>query len=419
MTGAPAAMDALSPAARERGVTLDNWAEPAHNRWTFLHLDEVLATRTIPASTRPEPLRAEEQPLLDLVSPRYDPTGRIVGHTSARQVLDDTYTDAFLVLHHGTIRTESYAESMTAQTQHLLMSVTKTVVGLVAAALADNGILDVGARIEDVVPELSGSGFATATVRDVLDMRSGVRFNETYHDPNADVYLMEHATHWRTPRPDVPTTLHDFLRTLPQERPHGGSFHYRSSETNVLAWACEAVSGSDLATLIHDYVWEPMGAADDATITIDSAGTAVGDGGLSATARDVARFAEMLRHSGISPHGRKVGPSWFTADTLLGTEDLRTAFAKTSSPTGMPGGHYRNQIWVPFADRTTFLALGIHGQMVYVNQRAAMTGVKLSTWPTAQNGAYFYDALALFEVIADHLGRAYFAAHPPAIRRTR
>ncbi|MEI2776286.1 MAG: serine hydrolase [Tetrasphaera sp.] len=419
MTGTPLATHPLSPAARERGVTLDNWAEPAYNRWTFLHLDEILATTTIPASSHPEPLTVDEQPLLDLTSPRYDATGRIIGHTSIQEVLEDTFSDAFVVLHHGVVKTESYAASMTPQTRHLLMSVTKTVVGLVAVTLADNGILDIGARIEEIVPELAGCGFGSATVRDVLDMRSGVRFNETYHDPNADVYLMEHATHWRTPRPDVPGTLHEFLRTLPQERPHGEEFHYRSSETNALAWVCEAASGTDLATQIHDHVWEPMGAADDATITIDSAGTAVGDGGMSATARDVARFAEMLRHSGISPSGRKVGPSWFTADTLLGTEDLRTAFAKTSSPTGMPGGHYRNQIWVPFADRTTFLALGIHGQMVYVNQRAAMTGVKLSTWPTAQNGAHFYDALAAFEVIADHLGRAYFASHPPAIRRHR
>ncbi|MBK6885550.1 MAG: serine hydrolase [Tetrasphaera sp.] len=414
------AVHPLSPQARERGVTLDNWAEPPNVRWSFLHLEEILATQSIPASSDPEPLAAQLDPaLLSVTTPRYDATGRIVRHTSVAEVLADTDTDGFALLHHGRIRLETYADSMTPDTRHLLMSVTKTVVGVIAATLVEEGWFGFDTLVEEVVPGLRDSGFGGATVRDLLDMRSGVRFSETYHDPDADVYLMEHATQWRSPREDVPSTLHDFLRSLPRDRPHGGTFHYRSSETDALAWVCEAATGTGLAQLIHDHVWQPMGGEHAAYITVDREGTAVADGGLCATLRDVVRFGEMLRHSGISPSGRKVGPSWFTIDTLLGTEDLRAAFAATSSPTGMPGGHYRNQVWVPFPDRTTFLALGIHGQMIYVNQRAAVTGVKLSSWPTAQDGARFYDTLALFETLAGALARSAFANHPAAIKEHR
>lgn len=410
----------LSGDALQRGITLDNWAEPPHNRWSFLHLPEVLRTTEIPASGHPQPLVAQMDPeLLQITTPRYDDTGRITGHTTGEDVLADTYTDGFVILHHGHIRAETYAESMLPDTRHLLMSVTKTVVGVITTALIDAGWFGLDSRVEEVVPRLAESGFAGATVRHLLDMRSGVRFNESYHDPDADVYLMEHATQWRSPRAGIPDTLHDFLLTLSRERDHGATFHYRSSETDVLGWICEAATGRPLAELIHDYVWSPMGAEHTAYVSVDQAGTAIADGGLCATLRDVARFGEVLRHSGISPSGRKVGPSWLTTDTLLGTEDLRSAFAATNSPTGMPGGHYRNQIWVPFPDRTTFLALGVHGQMIYVNQRAAVTGVKLSSWPTARDGARFFDTLGLFETLASALTRSALAAHPAAIKEKR
>ncbi|MEI2777880.1 MAG: serine hydrolase [Tetrasphaera sp.] len=302
-------------------------------------------------------------------------------------------------------------QSMAPSTRHLLMSVTKTVVGVIACALVEDGVLALDDRVEAIIPALAGSGFAGATVRDVLDMRTGVRFNETYHDPDADVYLMEHACGWRSPREDVPGSLREFLAQLPRDEEHGGRFRYRSSETNVLSWICEVASGQDLATLIHEWVWAQIGAEFPAHITVDPTGVAVGDGGLSATLRDVGRLADMLARNGIARSGAQVAPPWFVVDTLVAAEDSRDAFAATNSPTGMPGGHYRNQVWVPFPDRSVFLALGIHGQMVYVNQQSGVVGVKLSTWPTAQNGALFYDTLGAFESISAALDR-YTHQHP-------
>lgn len=403
----------------EEAVTLDNWSEAPYNRWSFLNLDEVIPTARIAAGpAAAEPARRDE-PILDVATPRYDGVGQVQMWETVRDVLDDTWTDGFMVLHHGVIVCEEYRGTMAPLTRHLLMSVTKTVVGMLVASLVDEGRCSLTDTIETLIPDLADSGFAGATLRDVLDMRSGVRFNETYHDPDADVYLMEHAVGWRPPRPDVPSTMHDFLATLPQESKHGGAFRYRSSETNVLGWVCEAVTGTPLAQLLSERIWAPMGAHHSAHITIDRVGSAVADGGLSATLADVARFGELLRRNGVSRSGQQVGPEWFVTDTLLGTEDSKDAFAATNSPTGMPGGHYRNQIWVPFRMRTVMLALGIHGQMVYVNQRAGVVGVKLSTWPTAQNAAAFYDTLGAFDQIATsltphdhHLRDPHLVDHP-------
>ena len=404
-------LDAGTAQSAPWSVTRDNWAEPPGLRWSFLHLDEVLATAPIAASAAPVTLEVAPIPVLDVITPRYDVTARIVDHTSVEQLLAESHTDGFLVMHHGRIAAEWYAPSMAPSTRHLLMSVTKTVVGVIACALVEDGVLALDDRVEAIIPALAGSGFAGATVRDVLDMRTGVRFNETYHDPDADVYLMEHACGWRSPREDVPGSLREFLAQLPRDEEHGGRFRYRSSETNVLSWICEVASGQDLATLIHEWVWAQIGAEFPAHITVDPTGVAVGDGGLSATLRDVGRLADMLARNGIARSGAQVAPPWFVVDTLVAAEDSRDAFAATNSPTGMPGGHYRNQVWVPFPDRSVFLALGIHGQMVYVNQQSGVVGVKLSTWPTAQNGALFYDTLGAFESISAALDR-YTHQHP-------
>ncbi len=408
-------IDALDAAQLAGEVTIDTWSEAPLNRWSFLHLDQVLATTPI-RSARGWGRRLTtrgDRAILDTLVPRHDGLGRVEEYTAAREVLADTWTDGFILLKDGVVLAEEYLGFMEPGDKHLLMSVTKSVVGVLATILADRGVLRPRALVESVVPELADSGFAGATVRDVLDMRTGVKFSETYHDPDADVYLMEHAVGWRSAREDVASTMHEFLAGLESDDDHGKRFRYRSSDTNVLGWLCEAATGRSLAELLSELVWQPLGARDDAHITIDSAGSAVADGGMSATLRDLARFAEMLRRNGRSEGGAQVAPEWFVTDTLLAAEDSKDAFAATNSPTGMPGGHYRNQVWVPFRQRSVMLGLGIHGQMVYVNQRAGVTGVKFSTWPTAQDPVAFYDTLGAFEAIA----RALAPTSEPPIQR--
>ena len=146
-------------------------------------------------------------------------------------------------------------------------------------------------------------------------------------------------------------------------------------------------------------------------------GSAVHDGGLCATARDVARFGQLLADDGRSRTGEQVLPRWWTRDVLAGAADAKDAFAATSSfETGMPGGHYRHQLWVPFPDGQVVLALGIHGQMVYVDHATGIVGVKLSTWPMPQSPARFHDTLNAFRAIAAHLVGGTSAR--PAVRLT-
>ena len=395
----------------EPRTTLENWQEPPHNRWSFLHLDKVLATLPIHRGHAPAtPLHSRnEVSAVEIESLRVVRASGV--EDTVAGVLRDTETDGMLVLRDGEVAYEAYAPTMSADQPHLLMSVTKSLVGAVAATLLDRGLLERGTRVADVVPETQGTGYGEATVGDLLDMRSGVSFSEAYLDPESDVRRMEHAVAWRPPMPHLPSSLYAFLTTLAADRPHGGAFHYRSAETNMLGWVCERATGRSMPELLSGLMWSRIGADHDAIVTVDPAGTAIHDGGLAATLRDVARFGQTLLDEGRAPSGEQVLPVWWVADTLAGGHDSKPAFADSPTPTGMPGGHYRNQIWVPYADREVLLCLGIHGQMIIVDRGTRTVGVKLSSWPTPLDAARHVDTVAAFHAIAAHLaGQSQVAA---------
>lgn len=321
----------------------------------------------------------------------------------------DTFTDAYVVLQDGELVTEWYGPEGGPDRAHALMSVTKSMVGCVAGILADTGRLDSDALISDYVPELAASGYAGATVRNVLDMRSGVAFVEEYANPQADIRRLDEWIGWQPDGPaGEPRGLYRFLVTLSAEAPHGVRFLYRSAESDVLGWVCERAAGAPMATLLAELVWAPMGAEHDADLLHDGLGTAVHDGGLCATARDVARFGQLLLDGGVVPDGaggrrRVVPPQWLRQAWAVDS-DVRSAFAASPAEPAFPGGWYRNQFWFrPGACGDVLLGLGIHGQMLHVSRRTNTVCVKFSTWPQAQNPAFLEDTMRGFDAIGGAL----------------
>ncbi|WP_246056905.1 serine hydrolase domain-containing protein [Nocardioides eburneiflavus] len=317
-------------------------------------------------------------------------------------MLATTETDAWLVVHSGRLLAEGYTAPMDAATRHLLMSVSKSMVGVIVGALTQRGVLDPTRPVAAYVPELAESGYAGATLRDVLDMRTGVHFSEDYLDADAEVSLLDEAVGWTPPRPSSPATLKKFLQGLSSARPHGGYFQYRSCETDVLGWVIEAATGQPFAEVATDLLWGRLGTEVDAMITVDAEGTGMFDGGVCATLRDVARFGQMLLQRGESFTGESiVSPEW-VEDLFVGNSDLTAAFAAGPHAHLLPGGHYRNQFWVP-AGGEVILSVGIHGQLVYVDRSTGMVGVKLSSWPMPTDDDRMDRTLAMFTSIAQHL----------------
>jgi CubicO group peptidase (beta-lactamase class C family) len=404
------------PEAAGEQVTACNWQDPPFNRWAFWHVSEIVPTYQVSRGAgRPRvlPAPAAAPDLFGLPVTRVDDSAGTAG-----DVLAGTFTDAFLVLQDGELVAEWYGPLGAPDRPHALMSVSKSVVGCVAAVLIDRGQLDVDGLVSSYVPELAASGYAGATVRQVLDMRSGVRFLEEYTNAQSDIRRLDEWIGWDGPAEREPRGLYRFLTTLQAEARHGSRFLYRSAESDVLGWVCERAAGQPMAELISALVWAPMGAEFDARLLHDGLGTAVHDGGLCATARDVARFGQMLLDGGVVPDGaagpRRVVPPRWLRDGWAVDADVRSAFAGSPAEAAFPGGWYRNQFWFrPGGYGDVLLGLGIYGQMLHVSRRTNTVCVKFSSWPQAQNPAYLEDTLRAF----DALGGALAGRDPTRGRR--
>ena len=382
-------------------VTLDNWQSAGQLHWTFQHVGEFLPTAVISRGTGPVAEMPQAPSELADIS-LYDRTNGI--RTTVGAVMAATVTDGWMVAQHGKVLSEHYYGGMHADSSHILMSVSKSLVATVVGALVSAGAVDPDALVTHYVPALANCGYAGATVRNLLDMRSGIKFSEDYLDPTAEVRLIEQAIGW-APRttPDLPATMYDFLVTLQQKSPHGGPFEYRSCETDVLGWICEAAGGLRMPELMSQLLWSKLGARTDATIGVDSVGTGMFDGGINTCLSDMVRFGSLFLNGGTSLTGERVVSLAWVADTFAGGLDSRSAFAASPGDNRMPGGMYRNQCWFPYPGNNVLLCLGIHGQLIYVNRAANMVAAKLSSWPLPQDATKLFPTIAAFDEIAAQL----------------
>lgn len=373
-------------------ATLANWQETQHLTWSFQHMRELMPSQVILGNDAPRAL--PEQPL---------ELGGIATGTdwapTVTSLLDQTQTDAFLVLKDGAIVTELYMGNMVRRSRHLVMSVSKSIVSAVAGSLAADGLLDPEAPAERYIPELAASGYAGARVRTLLDMRTGVRFEEAYLDPDSEVRVMERSMGWAPRNHGDPLGIYPYILTIGSETTHGGRFVYRSVDTDVLGWVCERAAEARMADLVSDRVWQPIGAFHDAEVTVDPLGAAIHDGGISATLRDLGRFGLMLAADG-QVDGRQVVPAQWLHTAAYPSPDIRDAFAASDNEPYFPGGWYRNQFWfLPGDNGPILMCLGIHGQMVFVEQSTGTVGVKLSSWPYPQDSPKLLATIAMFRQI--------------------
>ena len=165
------------------------------------------------------------------------------------------------------------------------------------------------------IPELESSVYGTCTVRNLLDMAVAIQFEEDYEDPAGDVARYRFSSGWDVPPSGVePGHQRAYLATLRGTgKPHGKVFHYVSTNTEVLGWVYERACGMPYHRILSDYLWQPLGAEEDGSLTLDSHGMGRLAGGISVTARDLLRFGEMMRNRGVV-EGRQVVPGWWIDD---------------------------------------------------------------------------------------------------------
>jgi CubicO group peptidase (beta-lactamase class C family) len=373
---APPIMSGSPPPPEMRPPMLD-WDRAPWNRWAFQHVREVVPTAAIRRAQTASPWPEAAGSLVDFGYDGPDGTATTFG-----QMLDDTYTDAVLVWADGKVQHESYHNGMDAQTLHLLQSVSKSLTSAAAGSLVAEGLLRPAALVTEYLPELETTGWRGATLQHVLDMTSGTRFSETYTQPDSDVGKMDTAAGWK-PAPDGvdasdwPACIWEQIVGLTvAEAAHGTRFAYRSIETDVLAHAMERVTGQRLSQILSQRLWQPLGCAEDASITVDRSGYGLACGGISASLRDMARFGLALLHNG-KVEGRQVIPEAWCQDIRHGAHGLFNA----ESDRNWPEGRYRNQFWVEDSRLGRHYCFGVFGQMVMVAPDTGTMVVKLSSWP--------------------------------------
>jgi hypothetical protein len=392
-----------TPPPAEWRIPFADWDRAPWNRWSFQNVRQILPTTAVRRGPGPVWALPESPVDIDAI-----PFSAVNGAPSTvAGMLNDTYTDGFLVMIDGQIIHESYHNGMTPHTLHLAQSVSKSVVATVAGILIGQGLLDPAAPITRYLPKLRRTAWKGATLQQVLDMTSGVSFDEEYTDPASDIGKTDVAAGWKM-RPDDgnpetvwPESIYDQILSLTsQDADHGARFKYRSIETDVLAHAMERVSGLRLAELISQELWQKLGAEEDACFSVDKSGYALADGGFNATLRDFARFGQLHLQGGAREGLQIIPPEW-VADIRSGDHGLFDDYGRVS----FPNGRYRNQFWVEDAARQSVMARGVFGQLIYIAPEYGMVAVKLSTWPEFLNATHSANTMRALHAIAHHFGK--------------
>lgn len=359
------------PPAGDTQVTLANWRKPPFNRWGFQHVRELVPSADI--ANDPAAVRA-------LPAAPSDLSGLVVPDGGAplpfADFLDQTQTDALVVLHRGKLVFEHYANGMTAATPHILMSVSKSVVGLLVGILAGQGRLDARSLVTDYLPEMAGTAFAGARLRDLLDMRTGVMFDEDYLATSGPIIEYRKATNWEPLAPGQQAMdLRGFLGTLTEpDQAHGRPWHYISVNSDLLGWIAERAAGRRLSDLLGDLMWRPMGAERPAYITVDRLGAPRAAGGICCTARDLARLGLLVAEGGNGA----VPADWL--DDIAANGD-KAAWEASAGPAKYPGlpMRYRSQWYILERPSPLIFAIGVFGQSLFVDRDNGVVIAKLSS----------------------------------------
>lgn len=311
--------------------------------------------------------------------------------------IDRTQTTGMVVLKDGGIVYENYFRGNDATTTPILMSVSKSVVSFLFGVAMDEGKIESLERtVDSYVPELKGSGYEGVRIKDVLQMSSGIHFNEDYGDYTSDIARLAMAF--------VNGSVDDFVFGLKRERTPGTFNHYVSADTQVIAMVLEAATGEQLADLTQSRLWSRLGVEHDAYWLTDPDGEEFALGGFNATVRDMARFGQLYLNDGRN----------FAGEQLVSTDWVR-ASVTPDAPHLMPGRDnplhdwpmgYGYQWWIPENQpkegRGDFSAIGIYGQFVYVNPDAGVVIAKTSAYEdyNETGDVMEFEAMEAFRAIA-------------------
>ena len=357
--------------------------------WNFRNMKEIFPTTMVPKAKNPAVFPSMVQPIA--LPNEFNYEDEIV---NTKDFLESTLTDALLIIRHDTIHYEYYGNGFKQNDLHISWSMAKSVLSaLFGIAVHEGDIKSIEQTVTEYLPELKGSGYDNVRLKDVLQMSTGVGFNEDYGDFNSDINVMGRYFALGMP-------MADFAKTLKREREPGTYNHYVSVNTQVLGMVLTKATGQTVTDYMDEKLWSVIGAEDDAYWIIDNSGMEFVIGGLNATARDYAKVGQLFLDSGRWRGEQVVPEEWVIASITPDAPHLMPGKRETA----LRAEGYGYQWWIPDGDE--FDAQGIYGQFIYIDPDKEMVIVKLaSNYQFKDDDSNFFlnREVALFREIAKSL----------------
>jgi CubicO group peptidase (beta-lactamase class C family) len=387
-------------------INAANWYWGPGNHWSYQHTSRIFPSATIYRGTGP--VAKMDYALRDLDAITFThPTTQ--ARMTVAQMYAATDTDAFLVMKDGKIVTERYFNGMTPDDRHLLMSVSKSVLGVLTGVIIDQGRLDPNALVTFYIPELKGSVYDGATVRNLLDMSVGMEFDEDYSSKTSDLYRLDEAAGWVPRGPNASNGLHEYLTTLKKRHgSHGIEFRYISANTDAMGWVLERATHTDFADLMSKELWSKLGAERDAYVLLDAYQAPYADPGLNMTLRDLGRFSQLVLQKGLY-NGQQIVPRSWIEDIRHGGDPRAwksgpdySYFQKLS---GYGNGSYRSYWYVADPRQGHITAIGLAGQLIVIDPASNTIIVKFSSHSSPESDQpeiEYAAAIAIVHSLSEH-----------------
>ena len=380
-------------------INVHNWNKHPNQVWSFQNMKDLFSTKTLLKSKDPSSLDMKLNQ--DIENFEFD---TLEGKsTSIKDSFSETHADAFLVIKNEEIIYEKYFNEMSTQSPHLMNSISKSFLGMLAGALVGKGIVDPEDKISNLIPGFKDSAFAETSLQNALDMAGAVKFGEDYAQADADFWHETAMVGWR---PDLKANLNannlkEFAQSLKDtEQIDGEKYHYRTILTDVAAMALEQAANKSVFDLMDEHIWQKLKPENDAHVVLDPNDFPYFGAGMNASARDLGRFGMMLLNDGMYA-GEQIVPASWISDTIAGDSGYKKRFAESEHGPMMPDGHYKNKMWV--VDEDIMLCIGIHGQFICINMATNSVIVRFSSQPEPLDIMMFANTLAGIQSVSSKI----------------
>jgi len=356
----------------------------------FINIDKIFSNTSNPISASNQPYIFEKQ--------QFDLPDTYIfedEELSLQEGLAHFHTDGLIILHEGKMLHEEYWNGNTKDSKHISFSVAKSYLSALFGIAVNEGLIDsIEDKVSKYLEDFVGTGYEDVKIKNLLQMSSGIEFNEDYADPNSDINKFSRAT-----ARDVP--FRDFAKTLKNGRPQGTYNHYVSLDTQVLAMILESVTDMPVREYLYKRIWNKIGTESDAYYITDSTGADMALGGLNATLRDYSKFGQLYLNKGSWMGEQIVPESWVIDSTTPDAPHLMPNAGELSSNEW----GYGYQWWIPGEPLTDFTAHGIFNQFIYVDPVSNVVIAKTSSNHRFRSEREYSKAahIAMFRAITKHI----------------